>query len=184
MFGRWHEMHARHGFHGMHAAMIFGPVLHHLAETCHSPYERLSMEVLEALQDQRRTGAEVIKALEAKLPPWLAPEPERIYPLLQLLQDRDQVLAQQEEGRILYALTEAGRKALAERRADPEEAGLLTSLLGEELSGEMHQIHGQLKEIFGVLRRRAMGHALAPEQARAIAKILQHALEEIRGAVG
>jgi hypothetical protein len=63
----------------------------------------------------------MIKDLEERSGGFYTPSAGAIYPTLQLLEDREWVRAESVEGKKVYALTDAGRQALAEHEQRREE---------------------------------------------------------------
>jgi len=80
--------------------------------------------VLAVLADRPLHGYEVIRQLEERSGGMWSPSPGSVYPTLQMLQDEGLLTSSEQDGKRVYALTEAGRTELAERReraggADP-----------------------------------------------------------------
>lgn len=81
----------------------------------------LKYALLELLQERPKHGYEMIKELESRAGGFYTPSAGAIYPTLQLLEDRDWVTAQTVEGKKVYTITDAGRKALSEHQAQRPE---------------------------------------------------------------
>ncbi len=80
--------------------------------------ETLRLILLSLIADEPRHGYELIRAIEALSGEVYAPSPGVVYPTLTLLADMDLIAEQPGEGsRKLFAITDAGRALIAERKA-------------------------------------------------------------------
>jgi len=84
--------------------------------------------VLAVLADAPLHGYDVIRELEKRSGGAWSPSPGSVYPTLQMLEDEGLVTSEQQDGKKVYSLTEAGREELDERRrraggADPWDLG-------------------------------------------------------------
>jgi DNA-binding PadR family transcriptional regulator len=78
--------------------------------------------ILDALKDQPRHGYEIIQAIEESSNGAYRPSPGTVYPTLQMLEEMELVEAESANGKKVYALTDAGREELAERRDEVDDA--------------------------------------------------------------
>jgi DNA-binding PadR family transcriptional regulator len=76
----------------------------------------LKYALLDLLQERPKHGYEMIKELESRAGGFYTPSAGAVYPTLQLLEDRGWVTVETTEGKKVYAITDAGRQALKERR--------------------------------------------------------------------
>ena len=72
--------------------------------------------VLDVLEEGPRHGYDVIRELEERSGGRWRPSPGSVYPTLQMLEDEGLVTGEERDGKRVYALTDAGRAALNERR--------------------------------------------------------------------
>ena len=80
--------------------------------------ETLRLILLSLIADEPRHGYELIRAIEALSGEVYAPSPGVVYPTLTLLAEMDLIAEQPGEGsRKLFAITDAGRAQIAERKA-------------------------------------------------------------------
>lgn len=80
--------------------------------------ETLRLILLKLIADEPRHGYELIRAIEALSGEVYAPSPGVVYPTLTLLADMDLIAEQPGEGsRKLFAITDAGRAQIEERKA-------------------------------------------------------------------
>ena len=72
--------------------------------------------ILELLKEKPRHGYDIIRAMEEASGGLYSPSPGAIYPTLQALEDQDLISASTEDGKKVYAVTEAGTTFLAEHK--------------------------------------------------------------------
>jgi len=82
--------------------------------------------ILAVLADEPKHGYDVIRELEQRSGGNWSPSPGSVYPTLQMLEDEGLVTGEDQDGKKVYSLTDAGRTELEERReraggADPWE---------------------------------------------------------------
>lgn len=81
----------------------------------HSPKGALKYIILDLIRDQPRHGYELIRIMEDRTHGFYSPSPGVVYPTLQMLEDVGYVTSSQQDGKKVYAISEEGRKFLAER---------------------------------------------------------------------
>ncbi|MFO1073415.1 MAG: PadR family transcriptional regulator [Geminicoccaceae bacterium] len=102
------EPRGRHGRHGPHGGRGGRPFAQ----------GDLRLLILHLIAQKPRHGYEVIKAIEEDLAGAYSPSPGIVYPTLTMLEEMGQAAQEPGEGgRKLYAITDAGRAALAESAA-------------------------------------------------------------------
>ncbi len=80
--------------------------------------ETLRLILLKLIADEPRHGYELIRAIEALSGEAYAPSPGDVYPTLTLLSEMDLIVEEPSEGsRKRFAITDAGRAQIAERKA-------------------------------------------------------------------
>jgi DNA-binding PadR family transcriptional regulator len=92
--------------------------------------------LLSLLADKPMHGYDLIRELEERSGGAWRPSPGSIYPTLQLLEDEGLVTAEEQDGKRVYTITDAGRAELVERREragaqEPWEFGPLGEGLGQ-----------------------------------------------------
>jgi DNA-binding PadR family transcriptional regulator len=100
---------------------------------------RLRLYLLRLLDEEPRHGYEVIRLLRDRFMGVYAPSPGTIYPRLARLEDEGLVTHDEENGRKVYRITEAGREELHSRGAELDE-------LEEELSESVSDIAREFGE--------------------------------------
>src|SRR5690349_17321279 len=96
------------------------------------------------LAEEPRNGYQIMQEVEERSQGVWNPSPGSVYPALAQLEDEGLIAVEQHEGRKLYALTDAGRKAVAERGEDrpaPWEQ------MSDELSPLAHQLGKLIREV-------------------------------------
>jgi len=100
---------------------------------------RLRLYLLRLLDEEPRHGYEVIRLLRDRFMGVYAPSPGTIYPRLARLEEEGLVTHDEENGRKVYRITEAGREELRSRGVELDE-------LEEELSASVSDIAREVRE--------------------------------------
>src|SRR5260221_5706816 len=100
---------------------------------------RLRLYLLRLLDEEPRHGYEVIRLLRDRFMGVYAPSPGTIYPRLARLEEEGLVTHDEENGRKVYRITEAGREELRSRGDELQE-------LEQELSASVSDIVREVKE--------------------------------------
>ena len=79
-------------------------------------YDRgdLKYVILRLLKERPMHGYEVMRALEEESGGWYRASAGSVYPTLQMLEDQGYVAVQEQDGKKVYSITDAGRKYLEE----------------------------------------------------------------------
>ena len=141
----------------------------------------LKVVILELLKDQPRHGYDIIRALEEKAGGFYRPSPGSVYPTLQMLEDLGYVSSTQQEGKKIYAITDAGRKYLAEQQPTLEDirsriASGFDAAARPELADLMHEMRGVGQALF---RHATKGVLQDPERLKQLRAILERTRREI-----
>ena len=100
---------------------------------------RLRLYLLRLLDEEPRHGYEVIRLLRDRFMGIYAPSPGTIYPRLARLEEEGLVTHDEENGRKVYQITEAGREELRKRSTELDE-------LEAELSASVNDIVREVRE--------------------------------------
>jgi len=117
-----------------------------------SPFQKgdLKYVILDLIKDKPRYGYEIIRILEEHSHGFYAPSPGAVYPTLQLLEELGYVTATQQDGKKVYAITEEGRRFLAEREHVAED---IKRNIKDWWSPEIHiEFHQMMHELGGLGR--------------------------------
>lgn len=74
----------------------------------------LQFVILKMLKEESKHGYQIIKDLEAQFKGFYSPSPGSVYPILQMLEDRDFVSISQDGKKKIYTITEEGNAFLNE----------------------------------------------------------------------
>jgi DNA-binding PadR family transcriptional regulator len=130
------------------------------------------------LSEEPRNGYQIIQELEQRSDGLWRPSPGSIYPALQLLEDEGLVRSEDNDGRRLLRLTEAGEALVAERAADaPAPWDEFKQDVGNsavELGGLMKEVAFAFGQVFrvGTERQHAEAKAVLAETRRSLYRIL------------
>lgn len=110
---------------------------------------RLRLYLLRLLDEQPRHGYEVIRLLRDRFMGVYAPSPGTIYPRLARLEEEGLVTHDEENGRKVYRITEAGRAELRSRGAELDE---LEAELSESVSDIVREVREDVRDTVRSLR--------------------------------
>ncbi|MCL4545819.1 MAG: PadR family transcriptional regulator [Chloroflexi bacterium] len=141
----------------------------------------LKYVILDMLQERPRHGYDIIQALEQRFEGFYSPSPGSVYPTLQLLEDQGYVTSNEQDGRRVYSLTDAGRQFLNEQAATVSElrdrAG---SGWGPRGNSELRQLMNEVRQLgqylFGLGARGAFAD---PDTVRRLRAVVTQARADI-----
>jgi len=145
----------------------------------------LKLVILRLLDEKPRHGYEIIKELEDRSGGRYTPSAGAVYPTLTMLEDLSYAVATNEEGgKKVYTITDAGRAHLAEHRPIVDELFERVGQLGDAMFGEgVRPARDAMLSLAREFGSAMLGPRRTAEHAAAIAAILERAAAEIR-AVG
>ncbi len=137
--------------------------------------------VLEAIAAQPRHGYEIIQHIEQRAEGAYRPSPGVIYPTLQLLEELGHARVVEQEGRKVYAITDAGRTELEANKSAVED---FYARFGEEepwqsYAEEFAELMKRVGKLMRTFHRGAHRGRLSPATMRAIRLALDEALRKI-----
>jgi DNA-binding PadR family transcriptional regulator len=181
-FGRWADEPGPEWFFGRFGrrwGSDFGPG----PERRERPFERgdLKYVILELLKDQPRHGYDIIRALEDRMRGRYRPSPGSVYPTLQMLEDLGYVSSSQQDGKRIYAITDAGRQYLSEQQTTVDDIRARVSAGWEAASRpEMADLMHELRQLGSALFRHATRGTLNdPERLKQLTAIVRRARAEV-----
>jgi DNA-binding PadR family transcriptional regulator len=144
----------------------------------------LKYVILQLLDEKPRHGYEIIKELEEKFGGAYSPSPGTVYPTLSMLEDMGYATARQEEGgKKIYEITDAGKAYLAENRSTVDDIFQRIADFGGAFFGEsMLELSQAFKNVARATYTVGPRHAKDPERVRKIREILERAAKEIEEA--
>jgi DNA-binding PadR family transcriptional regulator len=142
----------------------------------------LKLVILRLLDEKPRHGYEIIKELEDRSGGRYTPSAGAVYPTLTMLEDLGYAVATNEEGgKKVYTITDAGRAHLAEHRPVVDELFDRVGQLGDAMFGDGVR---PARDAMIALAREFGSAMLSPrrtaDHAAEIGKILERAAAEIR----
>ena len=140
----------------------------------------LKYVILDLLKEKPAHGYEIMRALEERFRGMYSPSAGAVYPTLQLLEDMGYLSSSQQDGKKIYAITEEGRRFLAEHRPSVERiwerVGPRWNHDFAEVFDEMRHEFRHFAHVFGPrLRAGRVDHA----KWRRIRDVIRRALREI-----
>src|SRR3954451_14629683 len=96
------------------------------------------------LAEEPRNGYQIMQEVDERSEGVWNPSPGSVYPALAQLEDEGLIATEEHEGRKLYALTDAGRKAVEERGEDRPAPW---AQMSGELSPTAHQLGRLIREV-------------------------------------
>ena len=145
----------------------------------------LKYVILEQLKDKPAHGYELMRALEERFGGLYTPSPGAVYPTLQMLEDMGYVSADQQEGRKVYSITDAGRNFLIERQPQVDEVfSRMRERWGSQWGPQTQRMLHDLMNDLGDLTRSVAGEVRHRwpnvEQQRRIRDVIGRAKAEIQ----
>ena len=139
--------------------------------------------ILDVLRDGPKHGYEIIKHLEERTGGRYSPSPGTLYPTLQYLDDLGLVKADQEDGRRVYQLTDAGHAELEEHSGFAQH--FWTRFRESAPSGAMRHELTFLKDALSDLNRTVAGgiHSAVAAGNADIARQVRQALERCQNEI-
>jgi len=161
------------GRHGRHSGDRPGRLFDH---------GELRFVLLSLIAEKPRHGYEIIKAIEDRAGGAYSPSPGVIYPTLTMLEELGYTALTEQDGKKLYALTEAGEAYLREnQRTVDGVAARLAEAAAARGDGPAPQIVRAVENLKLALRLRLSG-ALTEAQIRAVAAALDAAATAVEQA--
>jgi DNA-binding PadR family transcriptional regulator len=96
------------------------------------------------LKEEPRNGYQLMQEVEARSEGTWSPSPGSVYPALSQLEDEGLIRSEEQEGRRVFVLTDAGAAVLAER---PEDRPAPWEEMSDAVSGGMHELGRLMREV-------------------------------------
>jgi DNA-binding PadR family transcriptional regulator len=148
---------------------------------------RLRLYLLKLLDESPRHGYDVIRLLEDRFMGLYSPSAGTVYPRLARLEAEGLVTHEEEDGRKVYRITDAGREELAARKGELDDieadiAGSVRDLASEirsEVRGSVRDLRAELKAAARDMRRQSRHEARTAERPGATGKAGHTDLERL-----
>lgn len=141
--------------------------------------------VLDAIEKQPRHGYEIIQHIGERSGGTYKPSPGVIYPTLQMLEELEHARVEERDGKKVYAITQAGRKDLAEHMDDVvdfyERSGEAS---WEDFADELQDLMKRVSRMFKIIGRSARRGGLTPTTMRKLRTVLDDAIAKIETIAG
>jgi len=137
--------------------------------------------VLEAIAEQPRHGYEIIQHIEQRAGGSYRPSPGVIYPTLQMLEELEQARVVEQDGRKVYAITDAGKTELETNRSSVDEfyARFTEDQPWESYAEDFAELMKRVGKLMMTFRKGAHRGRMSPNTMRAIRLALDEALRKI-----
>lgn len=149
----------------------------------HRRFERgdLKYVILDLLQDGPRHGYDIIRALEERFHGFYSPSAGSVYPTLQLLEDQGFVTSNQQDGKRVYTITDAGRAFLTERADTVEDIrARMASGWGGKISPELRGLVDEVRQLGQfVFAQGTHGGLGDPERIRRLRDLVRRTRDEV-----
>ena len=141
----------------------------------------LRLVILALLAEKPRHGYEIIKELSERVGGDYSPSPGVVYPTLTMLEEMGYASpSQDEQGRKLYTVTEGGRKALDENKAQVDSIfSRFSEAGGESGRGGLGSVIRAMMNLRAATRLRLRSRSATPDQIQAIVDALDSAAKTI-----
>lgn len=107
----------------------------------------LQFVILKMLQNESKHGYQIIKDLEEEFKGFYSPSPGSVYPILQMLEDREFVSISKEGKKKIYTITEEGKQFLEENINEDEFTQRLEQLKNMDFEA-LKAKRNELQELF------------------------------------
>jgi DNA-binding PadR family transcriptional regulator len=145
----------------------------------------LRLVILRLLEEKPRHGYEIIKELEERSGGRYAPSPGTVYPTLTMLEEMGYAASTDEGGRKVYAITDEGRKHLAEHQSTADDVFDRLSELGASIFGEtVRPAHEAMADLGRAYWRATMRSPATPERITKVGEVLRRAAAELEALAG
>jgi DNA-binding PadR family transcriptional regulator len=140
----------------------------------------LKYVILDLLEGEPSHGYEVIRKLEERSRGFYSPSPGSVYPTLQLLEDMGYVSATQQDGKKVYAITDEGRKFLAENQRSIKDIwGRFGGGWDPEVASEIHEIRHHVMDLGKLFGQKMREGRVDKDKLARIRSIISTASREI-----
>ncbi|HSL70201.1 MAG TPA: PadR family transcriptional regulator [Longimicrobiales bacterium] len=138
--------------------------------------------ILRLLKERPMHGYEVMRALEEESGGWYRASAGSVYPTLQMLEDQGHVASQDQDGKKVYSITDAGRKYLDENRDVVDDIVDRVSDFTNGIFREgMSDLTRSFARLANVTFERAVRHRGNQEVIAKMKEIIERAVHDLEG---
>jgi DNA-binding PadR family transcriptional regulator len=136
--------------------------------------------ILDAIAQQARHGYEIIQAIEERTGGTYRPSPGVVYPTLQLLEELGHARVEDQDTRKVYAITQEGKKDLAQHADDVSEFYERSGESSwEDHAEDLHDLSKRVGRMFRAVGRAARRGRLTPSAMKKLRAVLDEAITKI-----
>ena len=136
--------------------------------------------ILKVLNEKPMHGYEVMKALEEQTQGCYKPSPGTVYPTLQWLEDEGLVRSEEQEGKKVYHITEAGKTFLEENKSTVEDIfDRVEETIDSLLSDPMPEVTRLIGRLVTQSYRSAWKLRDDEEKRKKLRDVLERAMKEL-----
>jgi DNA-binding PadR family transcriptional regulator len=141
----------------------------------------LKYVILQLLEEKPRHGYEIIKELEERFSGAYSPSPGTVYPTLTMLVDLGFAVAREEEGgKKIYEITDAGRAHLAEHKTTVDDIFERMAQFGSSLfGGKMTDVNRAFADLGRAIYGPAFRRSVESDVLAKMREVLERAAKEI-----
>jgi DNA-binding PadR family transcriptional regulator len=141
----------------------------------------LKYVILDLLQAGPRHGYDIIRALEERSHGFYSPSAGSVYPTLQLLEDQGFVTSNQQDGKRVYTITDAGRAFLTERADTVDDIrARMASGWGGKISPELRGLMDEVRQLGQfVFAQGTHGGLGDPDRIRRLRDLVRRTKDEV-----
>lgn len=141
--------------------------------------------ILKLLADRPMHGYEVMRELDDQSRGCYKPSPGTVYPTLQWLEDEGLVESQEQDGKKVYSISDAGREFLEDNKSTVEEIfDRFEEMMDHIVSDPMPEVNKLVGRMVKEVYKASWRLRGDDEKQRRVADILQRALDELRDVTG
>ena len=141
----------------------------------------LKFVILRLVSKRPMHGYEVMKALEEESKGYYRPSPGSVYPTLQMLQDEGYVTVEEQEGKKIYTITDAGVAYLGDNEDVVDDVfDRVEHFTDRFCSGEMRAFSRSFSKLAQLSFDQAFQWGAEPEDLARMNEILEKAVDDMR----
>jgi len=141
--------------------------------------------VLKMLAEKPKHGYEIMRELDEQSQGCYKPSPGTVYPTLQWLEDEGLVESQEQEGKKVYAISQAGRDFLEEHKSTVEEIfDRFEEMMDHIVSDPMPEVNKLVGRVVKEVYKASWRLRGDTDKQRRVGEILERALAELREVTG
>ena len=138
----------------------------------------LQFVILEMLKEEPRHGYQIIKDLEEKFKGFYCPSPGSVYPILQMLEDRDFVTITKDGNKKVYSITEEGQQFVDENKENSDFSERMAQFENVDFE-EMKQSREKLHDLFHLFMKASKESMQDNDKKEQLDKIIKETKEKL-----